>query len=494
MAPETLRDIAQKFNLTLELDETVPPELWLDKLREELAAKRAELQETNPQYLARFALEKRCLELEEAVRVLSQEIRRLPQQQLLEKMRQAVENGDKDLYDSLLESGSGSLLPNEGDPDYRLLLEVKRLAAEKRWPRSTALPALNPIVTDQPPPAPTTPLTQVPKLVSPKIEAAAPILQQPALESPQLPAEIANPAPVTTQPAPPKPQAANPWVWLVPTAIVIALICVLFFRHSERTGQGGARSARPITLQGLLLLFDQAHQAANSVDRIRICREFMRQSGEFATAHPEQTDLWMRRAAAAMELDYADDGWAAGRQLMAATLKRGLDPQVQKVTAALERKGWLEPTKPRLDWRKWTPERVKAAAEDGDEEAQVRLGDCYFRGLLGLGQDYKKSAEWYRKAAEQGNFEAQNYLGTIYLNGLTGDTNYTEALVWFRRAANQGSAAALGNLGVMYERGWGVETNVTEAVGWYRKSVEAGNSNAVPSLTRLTRSNQGVAR
>jgi Sel1 repeat len=587
MAAKTFQDIVRLYSQEVKLDETATPELWAAKLLEELAAKQAKLQETSPQNLLRFALEKQCLELEEAVQVLNEEIqrtaqqqagektrqaeedlaakpqrmekirrlkdelaekrsklqetdpqhllhfvlqkqcveleeavqflelevRRMPQRHLLEVLRQAVQDGDKNLYDCLINGETRSLLPAEDEVEYRSLLEIKRFAAVKRWPRDTSPTPSNQAATDQLPPTPApAPPPPRPNFDSPKSNVAMrPLPETAAIPSPPAPSEAPELVPVKTQPESPKRPRVNPWVWIVPTAaIIIVVVLVLALRHYDetkpavgdpvsRTTEGSRSSlgvplAGPITIDGLMLLFNQAHQATNSVDRIRFCREFMRQSAEYATTHPEQTDLWMRRAAAAMVLDYADDGWVAGQKLMAAGRNHELDTQAQKVTTALEHKGWLEPKVPKRDWSRWSTERLKAAAEDGDEEAQVALGDCYFRGFLGFGQDYNESAAWYGKAAEQGNFEAQNYLGTIYLNGLTGETNYIKALGWFRRAADQGSAVALGNLGIMYEHGWGVETNIAEAVSWYGKSVALGNTNAVQSLKKLTQSGQDSAR
>ena len=49
---------------------------------------------------------------------------------------------------------------------------------------------------------------------------------------------------------------------------------------------------------------------------------------------------------------------------------------------------------------------LKEKAEEGDSEAQVNLGWCYFNGL-GIDRDYKKAASWFQKAAEQGDAKAK---------------------------------------------------------------------------------------
>ena len=42
---------------------------------------------------------------------------------------------------------------------------------------------------------------------------------------------------------------------------------------------------------------------------------------------------------------------------------------------------------------------IKKAAEQGDAQAQFKLGICYFNGY-GIDKDFKEATYWYRKAAE----------------------------------------------------------------------------------------------
>ncbi len=45
------------------------------------------------------------------------------------------------------------------------------------------------------------------------------------------------------------------------------------------------------------------------------------------------------------------------------------------------------------------------AAEQGDAQAQLNLGVCYWNGN-GVAKDYAEAVKWFRKAAEQGINEA----------------------------------------------------------------------------------------
>jgi hypothetical protein len=73
----------------------------------------------------------------------------------------------------------------------------------------------------------------------------------------------------------------------------------------------------------------------------------------------------------------------------------------------------------------------KPLAEQGDVEAQIRLGYLYFDGL-GVNQDYKEGVRWFRKAAEQGAFNRYYNLGFLYENGGYGlPKDYVQAYMWY---------------------------------------------------------------
>ncbi len=52
-------------------------------------------------------------------------------------------------------------------------------------------------------------------------------------------------------------------------------------------------------------------------------------------------------------------------------------------------------------WRK--------AAEQGESDAQFKLGWCYCKGQ-GVEQSYEEAVKWWRKAAEQGDEDAKEAL------------------------------------------------------------------------------------
>ena len=67
--------------------------------------------------------------------------------------------------------------------------------------------------------------------------------------------------------------------------------------------------------------------------------------------------------------------------------------------------------------------------------------------------DYGTALRLWLPLAEQGNADAQNGLGRLSISGLGVAQDYKEAAMWFRKAAEQGSPAGQFNLGTLYRAG-----------------------------------------
>ena len=90
--------------------------------------------------------------------------------------------------------------------------------------------------------------------------------------------------------------------------------------------------------------------------------------------------------------------------------------------------------------------------------------------------DDTEAIKWFRMAAEQGDTEAQLNLGEAYHYGNSVEQDYAEAVKWYRMAAEQGNTEALFNLGNAYYNSNGIEQDYAEAVKWYCMSVEQEHS------------------
>jgi TPR repeat protein len=136
---------------------------------------------------------------------------------------------------------------------------------------------------------------------------------------------------------------------------------------------------------------------------------------------------------------------------------------------------------------------IRSRAEQGEKEAQFRLGVCYENGE-GVLQSNAEAAKWYRKAAEQGYAASECELGACYQLGFGVPKDEVEAVKWFRKAANQGHAVAQSCLGICYERGKGVPQDDVEAVKWFRRAAEQGEADAQNRLGGCYSDGVGVSR
>ena len=114
-------------------------------------------------------------------------------------------------------------------------------------------------------------------------------------------------------------------------------------------------------------------------------------------------------------------------------------------------------------------EIIKKATE-GNKTAQLALGMAYDLGVDGLKQNFKEAIFWYTKAAEQGDDMAQLVLGDCYRKGKGIEQSYTKAVYWYTKAAEQGNPNAQGMLGACYYEGKGIEQSYSKAVYMVYKS------------------------
>jgi hypothetical protein len=103
---------------------------------------------------------------------------------------------------------------------------------------------------------------------------------------------------------------------------------------------------------------------------------------------------------------------------------------------------------------------------------QTTAQDCEIRGGEYVAYDranYATALQVWLPAAQEGDADAQNKVGEIYEKGLGGTADFEMAALWYKRAAEQGFGRAQINLGFLYEKGLGVPKNLKTALEWYRK-------------------------
>jgi len=129
-------------------------------------------------------------------------------------------------------------------------------------------------------------------------------------------------------------------------------------------------------------------------------------------------------------------------------------------------------------------ESYQEAAVQGHAGAQYALGHMYRLGI-GVKQDKAAAIAWYRKAALQGDEWSQLALGDQYRIGLAVPRDLEQSTKWYRRAAEQGNIFAQYELGNAHRYGNGVAPDLAQAKMWYRRSAEAGNPTALLALNEL---------
>jgi hypothetical protein len=104
---------------------------------------------------------------------------------------------------------------------------------------------------------------------------------------------------------------------------------------------------------------------------------------------------------------------------------------------------------------------------------KTTAADCRIRGGEYVAYDradYKTALKVWLPAAEQGDAEAQLSVGEIFEKGLGAAPNYEVAIFWYNKAAEQGNKSALFNLGTLYEQGLGVQKDRLQAINYYRQA------------------------
>jgi formylglycine-generating enzyme required for sulfatase activity len=96
----------------------------------------------------------------------------------------------------------------------------------------------------------------------------------------------------------------------------------------------------------LMLISGDADKAMSQEERRQLLSEYLNKSSEFVAEQPRVISVWLFRAVAALETNRADDGIAAGKQLVALGADNSADPATSRVMAMLDRRDWLSARPP----------------------------------------------------------------------------------------------------------------------------------------------------
>jgi len=124
----------------------------------------------------------------------------------------------------------------------------------------------------------------------------------------------------------------------------------------------------------------------------------------------------------------------------------------------------------------------RVAAEGGISESAFKVARA--KEVSGKGKT-SDMLSLYEKAAESGDSEANMRLGDLYFTGDAGERNLTEAFKYYRNAAQLKNTKAYFKMGYCYERGHGVGQSNQDAVYWYQRGVDAGELNCIANMARF---------
>jgi uncharacterized protein len=129
----------------------------------------------------------------------------------------------------------------------------------------------------------------------------------------------------------------------------------------------------------------------------------------------------------------------------------------------------------------FTLDSARAAAAQGDPQAQYYLAKCYLSGDE-FSRDNVTAAKYMLQSANQGYAPAEAGMGSLYARGLGVTQDFSEALQWYRKAAAQGDALAEYCIGYAYSQGEGVPKDFHQAITWWQQSAEQGQVYAENAL------------
>ena len=129
-------------------------------------------------------------------------------------------------------------------------------------------------------------------------------------------------------------------------------------------------------------------------------------------------------------------------------------------------------------------EWYRQAADKGQPEAMLALGDMYFRGI-GVELEPAQAARWYQLASDKGYPKAKVYLAECYELGKAGlPRNYDKSFQLLNEALtiDPNNAAATEKLAGHYERGRGTIPDTFRAFSLMKRAVELGSTAALGEL------------
>lgn len=136
---------------------------------------------------------------------------------------------------------------------------------------------------------------------------------------------------------------------------------------------------------------------------------------------------------------------------------------------------------------------TQRAAEKDDPKSMTLIGELYANGL-GVPEDDKKAAEWYKLAAARGDANAMFALAMLRMEGRAGPRDRVESAKWLAAASKLGHPIAAYDLALLYMEGELFPQDFGRAAQLLRVAAQAGNPQAQYALGTLYKEGRGVPK
>ncbi len=139
-------------------------------------------------------------------------------------------------------------------------------------------------------------------------------------------------------------------------------------------------------------------------------------------------------------------------------------------------------------------EELRKRAEQGNAEAQFRLGSLYGNGE-GVPLDHDRAMTLFMQACKQGHENACVTIAWMYATGAGVAVDEDKARELYLMTARHGSAKAQYVVATMYRFGqYGTEPDLQQALHWYQQAADQGSAPAQLALGKLAQEGKLVAR
>eukprot|EP00316_Scyphosphaera_apsteinii_P001890 CAMPEP_0119299090 /NCGR_PEP_ID=MMETSP1333-20130426/1198_1 /TAXON_ID=418940 /ORGANISM="Scyphosphaera apsteinii, Strain RCC1455" /LENGTH=289 /DNA_ID=CAMNT_0007300395 /DNA_START=46 /DNA_END=915 /DNA_ORIENTATION=+ len=165
-----------------------------------------------------------------------------------------------------------------------------------------------------------------------------------------------------------------------------------------------------------------------------------------------------------------------GTKLVAATQVKNMIEKMVKSGALSEEQ--VGPWKQRIREQEEI-EKLREAAERGNSEASLKLGNIHLFGKNGLPADFAKAFSFYFTAAQAGNASGMGYVASMYFHGKGVAMNHAQALRWSGAATAAGKGTGMRILSQFYRDGLcGMPIDKEQAFVLHAKACELGACNS----------------